>query len=593
MRSILPPRLRARRGASLVAVSHTEKIIAFCRVLMAATTVVIAIVDPQQPSYQPELGYFVLAAYLVSSGMLFWLVRGEHVSQERMGYFSTATDLAWILAITLFTERGATPFFLLNIFLISSVSVRWGFAVAGPITLLLAALYPGLVFLAGRLLDPDVFAVHRAHLVRPLYLIVLGYLIGYLGEHERRSKRKLGFLLDLTTTFQPKRAPGRPITRLMLRVLQYFESPRGVLVLRDPESGNFFTWDVTRRGRRVRVRLRITKTDPLPLAFAAQTDALLVNSLQPGASALCYNVTSGSIHRKAMVPEIHLPDGEHVQALLAAPVLIQRELRGRAVLVREGRPRFTRDDLEFLLLIVSQAAASFEAVRLQEKAEEVAVLEERARIARDLHDGFIQSLAGIDLRVEACRKLVDRDPSRVPRQLEELHAMVDRGYREVRHYLTVLRSASRQADDLCATLDQLAAEFSIRDHLRVDLALPQSDPGLPAPTVYELAQIVREALRNAVRHGRATEAVVQLAADTSHCHIVIRDNGRGFQNARGLTDPEGFLAAAAAPWSIRDRAIALGGDLRVRSRPGEGAEISLLVPLAVRVTEAAVARRSE
>jgi signal transduction histidine kinase len=576
-----------------MAVSHTEKIIAFCRVLMAATTVAIAVVDPQQPSYEPEIGYCVLAGYFLSSALLFWLVRGEHVSQERMGYFSTATDIVWISAITLFTERGATPFFLLNIFLISSVSVRWGFAVAAPITLVLAAMYPGLVFAAGRLLDPDVFAVHRAHLVRPLYLIVLGYLIGYLGEHERRSKRKLGFLLDLTTTFQRNRAPGWGITRLMLRVLHYFESPRSVLVLRDPESGNYFTWDVTRSNGRVRVRLRITKTDPLPLSFAAPTDALLANSLQPGASALCYDVSTGSIHRKPMSPEIQLPDGQHAQALLAAPVLVQREFRGRAVLVREGRRRFTRDDLEFLLLIVSQAAAGFEAVRLQEKAEEVAVLEERARIARDLHDGFIQSLAGIDLRVEACRKLVDRDPGRVPRQLEELHQMVDRGYREVRHYLTVLRSASRQADDLCATLDQLAAEFSIRDHLRVDLALPQSDPGLPAPTVYELAQIVREALRNAVRHGRATEAVVQLAADPSHCHIVIRDNGRGFQNARGLTDPDGFLAAAAAPWSIRDRAVALGGDLRVRSRPGEGAEISLLVPLAARAAESAAARRPE
>ena len=147
-----------------MAVSHTEKIIAFCRVLMAATTVAIAVVDPQQPSYEPEIGYVVLAAYLLSSALLFWLVRGEHVSQERIGYFSTATDVAWILAITLFTERGATPFFLLNVFLISSVSVRWGFAVAAPMTLLLAAMYPGLVFAAGRLLDPEVFAVHRAHL---------------------------------------------------------------------------------------------------------------------------------------------------------------------------------------------------------------------------------------------------------------------------------------------------------------------------------------------------------------------------------------------------------------------------------------------
>jgi len=586
MRSLLPPKLRARR-ASLMAVSHNEKIIAFCRVLMAATTVAIAVVDPQLPSYSPAAGYFVLGSYLLWSALLFWVVRGEYVGQERLGYFSTATDFAWIIAITLFTERGATPFFLLNIFLISSVSVRWGFAVSLPVTLLLAALYPGLVFVSGLLLDPDTFSVHRAHLVRPIYLVVLGYLIGYLGEYERRSKRKLGFLLDLTTTFRRDRAPGWGISRLMVRVLNYFNAPRGVLVLRDPESGNYFTWEVAREERRLRVRLRITKHDPLPLEFAAPTDALLVNSLQPGASALCYDLTTGSMHRKPMVPELKLPDGERVQSLLASPVLIQREFRGRAIVVRHGRPRFTRDDLEFLLVIVSQAAAGFEAVRLQEKAEEVAVLEERARIARDLHDGFIQSLAGIDLRVEACRKLVERDPLRIPRQLEELHQMVDRGYREVRHYLSVLRRASRQTDDLRATLDQLAAEFSIREHLHVDLELPDLDPALPAATIYELVQIVREALRNAVRHGRATAAVVRLVADSSQCHIMIRDNGRGFQNARGAIDPDGFLAPAAAPWSIRDRATALGGDLRVRSRPGEGAEISLQVPLAAPADESA------
>src|SRR5205807_4665586 len=133
------------------------------------------------------------------------------------------------------------------------------------------------------------------------------------------------------------------------------------------------------------------------------------------------------------------------------------------VVIRDSRPKFTRDDLEFLLLLVGQAAAGFENVRLQEKAEEFAVSEERSRIARDLHDGFIQSLAGIDLRVEACKLLLQRDPARVRHELEELHEAVNRGYREVRHYLSILRAASRPADDLWSSLDRLAAEFSIRE----------------------------------------------------------------------------------------------------------------------------------
>jgi signal transduction histidine kinase len=378
----------------------------------------------------------------------------------------------------------------------------------------------------------------------------------------------------------------------MLRVLHYFDAPRGILVLRDPESRNYFTWELDRRGWRPRVRLRITRTDPLSLAGIAPTEALLLNAAPPGTgTALSYDLVSGR-RRRAQVADLRLPGGEPAPAILVAPVMIQREVRGRAIVVRERRPRFTREDLEFLLVILGQAATGFEAARLHEKAEEVAVLEERARIARDLHDGFIQSLAGIDLRVEACRKLVERDPSRVPRQLEELHQMVDRGYREVRHYLTVLRSASRQTDDLYVTLDRMAAEFSIREHLHVELALPANDPGLAAATVYELAQIVREALRNAVRHGRATTAVVEVTVEPASWQLVVRDNGRGFQHARDQIDPDGYLAAAAAPWSIRDRTAALTGVLRVRSRPSEGAEITVRVPLSApqptvtRITEA-------
>ena len=261
-------------------------------------------------------------------------------------------------------------------------------------------------------------------------------------------------------------------------------------------------------------------------------------------------------------------------------MLIQRELRGCAVVVREARRKFTRDDLEFLLvLVVGQAAAGFENVRLQEKAEEVAVLEERARIARDLHDGFIQSLAGIDLRVEACKMLLQRDPSRVPKALDELHQAVEHGYREVRHYLTVLRTASRQAHDLWSTLDRLAAEFSIRERLRVHLSRPSADPGLPPSTGYELTQIVREALHNAVRHGRATQAVVKVAARPSHLYLLVRDNGSRLR-ATGTAASTPTASCRRRPPRGRSASAPPRSAGRCASgrSPDEGAEISLVDP---------------
>ena len=586
MEAVAPTQPRGpHQGAPLEAFSRTEKIIAFCRVLLALSTVAIVTVDPKQPGFAPDTAFVVLWSYLLYSIVLFTLVRGEHVRQEHVGAFSAAADIVWVSIITLFTERGASPYFMLHVFLISSVSVRWGLAATVRVTAFLAFAYPVMMWLASQYYGEDL-AIHRAHLVRPVYLLVIGYLIGYLGEHERRSKRKLGLLLDLTSVVRRTPPTGRTLTQLMRRTLAFFDAQQALLVLRDPESGRFFAWSVTRRQRRIRVGLRITEDDPYAFPFAAETEGFLANDLRPGKrSALCYDVITSAITRRALPPDLPLP-GDGAQALLVAPVLLQRSLRGCAVVARDTRWRlwsregtFNRDDLEFLLVLVGQAAAGFESVRLTAKAEEVAVLEERARIARDLHDGFIQALAGIDLRVEACKVHLQRDPARVPRELEDLHQAVDRGYREVRHYLTVLRTASRQADDFGSTLDRLAAEFSIRERLRVYLSRPPTDPGLPTSTAYELTQIVREALHNAVRHGRATQAVVKLAARRSHVYLVVRDNGKGFVNGNGSIDADGFLTPAAAPWSIRERAAALGGSLRVWTRANEGAEISLLIPV--------------
>ena len=90
---------------------------------------------------------------------------------------------------------------------------------------------------------------------------------------------------------------------------------------------------------------------------------------------------------------------------------------------------------------------------------------------------------------------------------------------------------------------------------------------------------MREALHNAIRHGRATQAIVKLGARPTHVYLVIRDNGKGFQGDRAA-DADGFLTPAAAPWSIRERAAALGGAVRVWSQPGGGTEVSLLIPVA-------------
>lgn len=580
MRSLRP----ISSATALQPFARTEHVIAFCRVLLALSTLALVVVDPTLPSYRRDIAYPVLLFYLTSSFVIFALVRGDYVRRERIAIFSTVGDVLWISVMTLFTERVASPFFLLNVFVILSVSIRWGLQVAGPTTLLLAVMYPAIIYV-GRLIDPLEFPFHRAQFLRPIYLIPIGYLVAYLGEHERRSKAKLAFMLALALPTRAGMRPGRTITRVMRRILQHFAAPYALVVLRDPETGHYFSWELRHDGRRTRMKLRITPQDPFPLTFLPKTDGMLVNQFDPEhRTGLCYDVVHRTVVRRTIPRDARLPEADTALSALIAPVIVQEgELRGRAYVIRTRGRRFTRDDLELLLLLVGQAANTLESRRLQAMAQSVAILEERARIARDLHDGFIQSLAGIDLRVASCKTWLQRDPSVLPQKLEELHRTVERGYKEVRHFLHVLRTTSRPPADFGDAVDRMAQQFTALEGLRVRVERPTAPLAVPDSTSYELMHIIREALNNALRHGHATDAVVDLRDGPSGIELTVRDNGRGF-NGNSIIDSDGFLATAQHPWSIRERSATLGGVLRVRSRPSEGVEVLLSLPATRRDT---------
>src|SRR2546422_10700240 len=105
MRSLHRSRSLVPRGAPLEAFSRTEKIIAFCRILLGLATLAVCIIDPKQPSFRADIAYVVLGGYVAYSVLLFLLVRGEYLRQEWLGVYSTAIDVAWITPVRVFTQR--------------------------------------------------------------------------------------------------------------------------------------------------------------------------------------------------------------------------------------------------------------------------------------------------------------------------------------------------------------------------------------------------------------------------------------------------------------------------------------------------------
>jgi signal transduction histidine kinase len=218
--------------------------------------------------------------------------------------------------------------------------------------------------------------------------------------------------------------------------------------------------------------------------------------------------------------------------------------------------------LGFYLLLVAGVARSI--WRYQANARQLAVLEERRRIARDLHDGLAQELSFI---ASAAHGLQSERPMRP--NVAALAAAAERALDESRRAIAALTRTPNEALDVA--LAQAAFEVANRVGTRLSLDL---DPAVhvPATTREQLVRIVREAVTNAARHGNAATVTVSLR-NGDGLMLRIADNGDGF-------DPDAFAGGGFGLTSMRERAHSLGGELRVASTRASGTDVEVVIPSA-------------
>jgi signal transduction histidine kinase len=252
-------------------------------------------------------------------------------------------------------------------------------------------------------------------------------------------------------------------------------------------------------------------------------------------------------------------------------VPLQAEGRASGVLAVanvHGGPAFREADVQLLETFAAQAAVALEHLRLRRELDRLAVLEDRERIAKELHDGAIQALFAVGLGLQGTTMLA-RDPElagRIEGAVEEL----DRVIRDLRNYIFGLRPgilADRQLDQ---ALRRLAEEFAQRSGV---VAVAEVDPQAAAAlasSAGEVVQLAREALSNVSRHAQAATCRVSLRQEEAGVVLEVDDDGRGF-------DPD-RVAGGNGLGNLRERAAALGGRAEVASAPGQGTTVRVTIP---------------
>ncbi|HEY4267665.1 MAG TPA: GAF domain-containing sensor histidine kinase [Galbitalea sp.] len=287
--------------------------------------------------------------------------------------------------------------------------------------------------------------------------------------------------------------------------------------------------------------------------------------------ARSYRIRNIAAHRDSSgFPPNHPP----MTSFLGVPVTSHGRSVGNFYLTdKAGASEFTRDDQRLVELFALHAAIAIDNARLHQQAADMAIVQERDRIGRDLHDGIIQSLYAVSLSLEDVTEMMASSPAeaeaRVDSAIDSVHASI----RELRNFIYGLRPETFDGADVAAGLVALSEQFHYNTLIEVGLEVdPDAGLGLNPEHGAELLQLVRESLSNAARHARARHVQLAFHREAAGSTLVVADDGVGFDAAARVAAGHQGLA------NMRARMDAIGATMRIESARGKGTRIIVVLP---------------
>ncbi|MBN2001924.1 MAG: GAF domain-containing protein [Anaerolineae bacterium] len=256
--------------------------------------------------------------------------------------------------------------------------------------------------------------------------------------------------------------------------------------------------------------------------------------------------------------------------LILLPLQAGGQIMGILGLVRPAGQTFNLEAIALLSSIADQMGQAVESDRLHHLARQASVLEERQRIARDLHDSVTQSLYGLATLTEAGQAQLESDAGdAVGRTLAHIGETTRQALREMRLFIHQLRPPELESEGLVGALHQRLAAVEGRSNIRARLLVDEAVPAsLPAAAQEAFYRIANEALNNALRHARATEVTLYLRHADGRSNLEIVDDGCGF-------DPQTQSKGGMGLRNMREYAAQVGGALRITSAPGAGTRVEV------------------
>jgi signal transduction histidine kinase len=539
--------------------------------------------------------YGLFVFYLANAAIVLMLVRQRQQPAPAFRFLVHAGDIIWPALISLFAEGPRTPFFLFFFFVLAAAAYRWGLwgtlgTAAAEVVLLWFEklvvvsvwLGPGgsqrLRTLTGLNINMKDFDPQRLFMLS-IYLLVMGLLLGYLAEQQKHLRAEKAVITGILSRIRVEAGLTGTIEQIFSEIMSMYGASRIMITSQETHSHRIFAGEMIRPAENSRAEFRWLES--------GMREAKSYLDDFPG--EVCYASVKGdswttlaldeSGHQIAgteLAPLVLLRQVQPFDSLIVVAFLFGGDWRGRVFFFNPSWRGKNQEELRFLLDMVHQVGPAVYNVYLLHRLRRRASAAERARFARELHDGAVQSLIAVEMQVDVIRRQAEAGRP-IGAELSRIQTLLREEVLKLRELMQQMKAIDVDSQRLLGVLKDTVERFQRETAISVQFVTDLEQVDMPQRMCREIVRIVQEGLVNVRKHSGARHALVRLTSSGDKWSLTMEDDGKGFPFT-GRYNMEQMKEAGKGPMIIRERVSLIAGELTVESNPGQGTRLEITVP---------------
>lgn len=571
-----------------------ERWLATARVFLAISTLVAIRMDPT------ELGnswaaYGLFVFYLANGILIMMLLRRRQESTAGFRLLVHAGDVAWPALISIFAEGPRTPFFLFFFFVLAAAAHRWGLwetlgTAAAEVTLLWIESFvlihiwlgPGgsasWRALLGLRVNAGTFEPQRLFMLS-IYLLVMGLLLGYLAEQQKHLRAEKALVTGILSRVRVEAGLTGTLQQIFGEVLSMYGAARVLVASQESHSHRVFLGELNSSNGGPPSEFRWLEASPRDAkTYLDDFPGDVCHTSSDGArwSTLALDRNGNQIPVSNIAPLLQLKDVHPFGSLITVTFLFGGDWRGRVFLFDPSWRGEKQEDLRFLLDLVHQVGPAIYNVYLLHRLRRRAGAAERARVARELHDGAVQSLIAVEMQVDVLRRHAEADKP-IGGELGRIQGLLREEVLKLRELMQQMKAIDVDSPRLLGVLNDTVERFQRETGIVARFVTDVEELDMPQRVCRELLRIVQEGLVNVRKHSGARHALVRLGSSPGQWNLILEDDGKGFPFTGRFTHDQ-LQEIGEGPMIIKERVRLIAAGLTVESNPGQGSRLEVTVP---------------